>query len=130
MSLGTGGLLRVPIHVEIRRRIPLPRERLPFLVFPRGPDERHVMELLTLSERNGVKWGTKFGHTRTPSRSPRRSPLAQCEASCHCGVHERAFTKAGNGPWAGKATVNVDPTSNWLCTPMVPPAFSTIFLTM
>jgi hypothetical protein len=38
MPLGTSGLLRVPIHVEIRRRIPLPRERLPFLVLPSGPD--------------------------------------------------------------------------------------------
>ena len=54
MPLGTRGLLRVPIHVEIRCRIPLPRERLPFLVFPRGSYQLHVVELLTLDQQLGA----------------------------------------------------------------------------
>ena len=54
MPLGASGLLRVPVHLEIRRRIPLPRQRLPLLVFPNGSHQRHLVDCLTLDEQFGA----------------------------------------------------------------------------
>ena len=49
--MGTSGLLRVPVHVKIRRRIPLSRQCLPLLVFASGPHQLHHVELVTLDEQ-------------------------------------------------------------------------------